>query len=43
MDLKQLESFVRVAELGSFSKAARLLGLNRATLRTKLRRYSLLD
>ncbi|HTQ99371.1 MAG TPA: helix-turn-helix domain-containing protein [Candidatus Acidoferrum sp.] len=25
------------------SKAARLLGLNRATLRTKLRRYHLLD
>jgi LysR family nitrogen assimilation transcriptional regulator len=37
MDLKQLESFVRVAQLGSFSKAALRLGLTQPTLSRQIR------
>jgi len=37
MDLKQLESFVRVAELGSFSRAARALGVAQPALSRQVR------
>ncbi len=37
MNLRQLESFVRVAELGSFSKAARLVGIAQPALSRQVR------
>jgi LysR family nitrogen assimilation transcriptional regulator len=37
MNLKQLETFVRVAELGSFSKAARVLGIAQPALSRQVR------
>jgi LysR family nitrogen assimilation transcriptional regulator len=37
MDLKQLEYFVRVAELGSFTKAADLLGIAQSALSRQVR------
>lgn len=37
MNLKQLEYFVRVAELGSFSKAARVLGIAQPALSRQVR------
>jgi LysR family nitrogen assimilation transcriptional regulator len=37
VDLKQLEYFVRVAELGSFVKAAELLGIAQPTLSRRIR------
>ena len=37
MNLKQLASFVQVAELGSFSKAARLLGVAQPALSRQVR------
>jgi LysR family nitrogen assimilation transcriptional regulator len=37
MNLKHLESFVRVAELGSFSKAARVLGIAQPALSRQVR------
>ena len=36
MELRQLRYFVRVVELGSISRAAELLGIQRATLRRHL-------
>lgn len=41
MDLKQLRSFVRVAELGSFAKAAELLGVAQPTLSRQVRALEL--
>jgi len=37
MELKQLESFVRVAELGSFTKAASVLGMPQPLLSRHVR------
>lgn len=37
MDLKQLESFVRVAELGSFTRAAQVLGMAQPALSRQVR------
>jgi LysR family nitrogen assimilation transcriptional regulator len=37
MNLRQLESFVRVAELGSFSKAARVVGIAQPALSRQVR------
>ena len=37
MNLKQLEYFVRVAELGSFSKAARVLDIAQPALSRQVR------
>ena len=37
MNLKQLEYFVRVAELGSFSKAALVLGVAQPALSRQVR------
>jgi LysR family transcriptional regulator, nitrogen assimilation regulatory protein len=37
MDLKQLESFVRVAELGSFTRAAQVLGVAQPALSRQVR------
>ena len=37
MDLKQLESFVRVAELGSFTRAAIALGVQQPLLSRHVR------
>ena len=37
MNLKQLEYFVRVAELGSFSKAARILDIAQPALSRQVR------
>jgi LysR family transcriptional regulator, nitrogen assimilation regulatory protein len=41
MDLKQLEYFVHVAELGSFTKAAALLGVAQPALSRQVRRLEL--
>ena len=37
MDLKQIESFVRVAELGSFTRAATALGMAQPLLSRHVR------
>ena len=37
MNLRQLQSFVRVAELGSFSKAARVLDIAQPALSRQVR------
>ena len=37
MDLKQIESFVRVAELGSFTKAATAMGVAQPMLSRQIR------
>ena len=37
MDFKQVESFVRVAELGSFTKAAQVLGVTQPALSRLIR------
>ena len=37
MDLKQLEYFVRVAELGSFTRAAQMLGIAQPALSRQVR------
>ena len=41
MDLKQLECFVRVAELGSFTKAAAVLGISQPVLSRQVRQLEL--
>ena len=38
MDLRQLDYFVHVAELGSFSKAASLLSIAQSALSTRVRK-----
>ena len=38
MDLRQLECFVRVAELGSFTKASAMLGISQSVLSRQVRR-----
>lgn len=37
MDIRQIESFVRVAELGSFTKAAQMLGMTQPALSRQIR------
>lgn len=41
MDLRQLECFVRVAELGSFTKASAMLGISQSILSRQVRRLEL--
>ena len=41
MDLKQLQCFVRVAELGSFAKASDLLNVAQPTLSRQVRALEL--
>jgi len=41
MDLKQLECFVRVAELGSFTKASAMLGISQSVLSRHVRQLEL--
>ena len=41
MELRQLEYFCKIADTGSVSEAARRLGITRATLHNKLRRYDM--
>ena len=41
MDIKQLECFVRVAELGSFTKAAAMLGMSQSVLSRQVRQLEL--
>jgi LysR family nitrogen assimilation transcriptional regulator len=41
MDIKQLEGFVRVAELGSFTKASAMLGISQPVLSRQVRQLEL--
>lgn len=41
MDIKQLECFVRVAELGSFTKASAMLGISQSVLSRQVRQLEL--
>lgn len=41
MDIKQLECFVRVAELGSFTKASTMLGISQSVLSRQVRQLEL--